>query len=130
MKINLLLLFLFLNVTLYQLNRGLQCSDLSKIQFRCLSPCEYVLTLNDYNIIITVEVRHNDHRHNIVSVCRQPKPEDKQYSLTAAKDRAQLTATTAMSVVHVALLKSVIEGGPAANRYVPFTSLAAKEQCS
>ena len=57
-------------------------------------------------------------------MCRQPKPEDKQYSLTAAKDRAQLTATTAMSVVHVALLKSVIEGGPDANRYVPFTSLA------
>ena len=31
----------------------------------------------------------------------QPRKEEKQTSLTAAKDRAQLTATTAMSVVHV-----------------------------
>ena len=37
----------------------------------------------------------------------QPRTEEKQTSLTAAKDRAQLTATTAMSVVHVALLKSL-----------------------
>ncbi|KAI0235232.1 hypothetical protein LSAT2_014290 [Lamellibrachia satsuma] len=51
-------------------------------------------------------------------VCtEQPRTEEKQTSLTAAKDRAQLTATTAMSVVHVALLKSLIDGGPEANRY-------------
>ena len=58
-------------------------------------------------------------------MCRQPKSEDNQYSLTAAKDRAQLTATTAMSVVHVALLKAIIDGGPEANRSVPFASLAS-----
>ena len=46
----------------------------------------------------------------------QPRTEEKQTSLTAAKDRAELTATTAMSVVHVALLKSLVNGGPGANR--------------
>ena len=42
---------------------------------------------------------------------------DNETKLAEAKDRAQLTATTAMSVVHVALLRSLIGGGPAANRY-------------
>ena len=45
--------------------------------------------------------------------------ERRRFSLTAAKDRAQLTATTAMSVVHVALLKSIIDAGKDSNRLVP-----------
>ena len=49
---------------------------------------------------------------------QQTVTQEKQSTLSAAKDRAQLTATTAMSVVHVALLKSLVDGGPDANRWV------------
>jgi hypothetical protein len=38
-------------------------------------------------------------------------------TLAVAKDRAQTTATTAMSVVHVALLKSVLDNGPDNQEY-------------
>ena len=41
----------------------------------------------------------------------------KENSLSEAKDRAQLTATTAMSVVHVTLLRSLLQGGEANNQY-------------
>ena len=41
--------------------------------------------------------------------------EKKTDNLGQAKDRAQLTATSALSVVHVALLKEVIVTGPENN---------------
>ena len=41
-----------------------------------------------------------------------------QVSLSAAKDRAQLTATTAMFLQNAAALKSLLDGGREANRWV------------
>ena len=40
-----------------------------------------------------------------------------QVTLSAAKDRAQLTATTAMFLQNAAALKSLLDGGPEANRW-------------
>ena len=47
----------------------------------------------------------------------QEKRDNETDELTQAKDRAQLTATTAMSTVHVALLKAILDQGPESNKY-------------
>ena len=72
------------------------------------SSCVYITLILHNCIIIIIYVSD--------AFTEQPRTEEKHTSLTAAKDRAQLTATTAMSVVHVALLKSLVDGGPGANR--------------
>ena len=47
----------------------------------------------------------------------QDKLDNETDNLSQAKDRAQLTATTAMSTVHVALLKAILDQGPESNNY-------------
>ena len=47
----------------------------------------------------------------------QERLDNENDKLSQAKDRAQLTATTAMSTVHVALLKAILDQGPESNKY-------------
>ena len=47
----------------------------------------------------------------------QEETQGQTETLSNAKDRAQMTATGAMSIVQVALLREVIDSGPEGNKY-------------
>lgn len=55
------------------------------------------------------------------SVAVSKKELKKLTSIEQAKDRAQVTAATSMSIVHVALLKELLDAGPQGDKYYHFT---------